>query len=77
MRRRERSIAPIPLPTLDLPHIQPRLTMLGAEDCQRIHQASCTILERTGVRVYHEGGLSLLRQAGAKIDGDWARIPAA
>ncbi len=77
MRRRERTAAPAAAPTLDLPHIPPRLAMLSAEDCQRIHQASCTILERTGVRVYHEGGLELLRQAGARVDGDWVHIPAA
>lgn len=76
MRRRERTAVPAAAPALDLPHIPPRLTMLSAEDCQRIHQASCTILERTGVRVYHEGGLQLLRQAGAAVDGDWVRIPA-
>jgi trimethylamine--corrinoid protein Co-methyltransferase len=78
MRRRERRAAPVAamdMTTLDLPHIQPRLTMLSQEDCRRIHEASCRILERTGVKVYHEGGLQLLRQAGARVEGDWVRIP--
>ncbi len=76
MRRRDRPTAPTAAPTLDLPHLAPRLAMLSAEDCQRIHQASCAILERTGVRVYHEGGLKLLQQAGARVEGDWVHIPA-
>ncbi len=75
MRHRERRpAASVIPPSPDLPHLAPRLTMLGPDDCQRLHMASCSILARTGVRVYHEGGLQLLRQAGAQVDGDRVRI---
>jgi trimethylamine--corrinoid protein Co-methyltransferase len=62
-----------PLP--DLPHLQPKLGMLSRDDCLRLHQASLEVLRRTGVRVYSEAGLKLLREAGAAIDGDRARFP--
>jgi len=54
----------------------PKLTMMGEEDCHRLHAASCRILERTGIRVYHEPALQLFRQAGAHVDGDLVKIPA-
>ncbi len=44
--------------------------MLDRDDCLRLHQASCRILHETGVRVYSPAGLALLRQGGARIDGD-------
>jgi trimethylamine---corrinoid protein Co-methyltransferase len=58
----------------DLPRVRPRLTMLDREDCLRLHQASCTILAETGVRVYSQVGLNLLRAGGAHTDGDLVRI---
>ncbi len=61
----------------NVPHRQPRLTMLGRDDCKQIHQASCQILSRTGVKVYNARGQALLRAAGAMVDGDLARIPPA
>jgi len=48
--------------------------MLSRDDCLRLHQASCRILHETGVRVYSPAGLALLRQGGARIDGDLARL---
>ena len=48
----------------------PRLEMLSREQCERIHLASLEILRRTGVRVYHEGALDLLRKSDAIITGD-------
>ncbi len=62
-----------PLP--DVPHRRPRLSMLTRDDCEQVHQASCRILSRTGVKVYNACGLALLRAAGASIDGDLARLP--
>ncbi len=59
----------------DFPRIQPKLSMLGREDCLRIHQASCDILKNIGVVVHSPEGLDLLRKAGAAIDGETARIP--
>ncbi len=64
-----------PLP--DVPHRAPRLSMLSRDDCDQIHQASCQILNRTGVKVYNARGLELLRAAGAAVDGELARIPPA
>jgi trimethylamine--corrinoid protein Co-methyltransferase len=45
----------------------PTLTMLGQAHCETIHLASLEILRRTGVRVYHDGALNLLRGAGAEV----------
>ncbi|ATW26502.1 trimethylamine methyltransferase family protein [Candidatus Formimonas warabiya] len=41
-----------------------------------LHLASLEILERTGVRVYDEEALKLLKEAGAYVSGDLVRIPA-
>jgi trimethylamine--corrinoid protein Co-methyltransferase len=54
----------------------PRLEMLSQEQCEAIHLASLEILRRTGVRVYHEEALDLLRQTDAVItDADLVRFP--
>jgi trimethylamine--corrinoid protein Co-methyltransferase len=44
--------------------------MLSDEQCETIHFASLEILRRTGVRVYHDGALSLLRESGAVISDE-------
>jgi trimethylamine--corrinoid protein Co-methyltransferase len=41
--------------------------MLSREQCQAIHRASLEILRRTGVRVFHEQALQLLRKADAVV----------
>lgn len=71
--RRPRLTVADPLP--DLPRIYPKFTMLEREDCLRIHQASCRILHNTGVLVYCEDALKLLRQAGAVIEDELVKIP--
>ena len=54
----------------------PWLSMLSREQCEAIHLASLEILRRTGVRVYHEEALDLLRQTDAIIaDGNLVRFP--
>jgi len=78
MKRRRRSRRPTmtmaaPLP--DLPRIRPKFSMLDASARLRIHQASCEILHKTGVQVYSEAGLALLRDAGAAIDDTLVKIP--
>jgi trimethylamine--corrinoid protein Co-methyltransferase len=56
----------------------PRLTMLSREQCETIHRASLEILRRTGVRVFYDGALDLLRQTDALIsDGNLVRFPPA
>lgn len=58
------------------PVMPPRLTMLDDEQCNTIHRASLEILRRTGVRVYHDGALDLLRQTDAVIsDENLVRFP--
>jgi len=55
----------------------PRLAMLTREQCEIVHRASLEILRRTGVRVYHDQALALLREAGAVItNGNLAHLPA-
>jgi trimethylamine--corrinoid protein Co-methyltransferase len=50
---------------------------LTQEQCQQLHNASLEILERTGVRLFNDEALSLVRKAGAKIsDGNRVRFPA-
>jgi len=53
----------------------PRLGMLTNDQCEVIHRASLEILRRTGVRVYHEEALALLRQADVTItEGNLVRF---
>ncbi|MFQ5576285.1 MAG: trimethylamine methyltransferase family protein [Anaerolineae bacterium] len=59
----------------DLPRLRPKMTMLGRDDCLKIHRASLQILRRTGVQVYSRAGLDLLRHAGAAIDGELVKLP--
>jgi trimethylamine:corrinoid methyltransferase-like protein len=42
---------------------------------KQIHQASLTVLERTGLHVENEEALALYRQGGARVDGNrvWPR----
>jgi trimethylamine--corrinoid protein Co-methyltransferase len=72
-KRRSRMTEAVPLP--DLPRIRPQLTMLAREDCLRLHRASREILRQTGVRVYCEAALNLLREAGAVVVDNLAKIP--
>ena len=55
----------------------PHLNMLTHEQCEIVHRASLEILRRTGVRVYHDGALALLRETDAVItDGNLVHLPA-
>jgi trimethylamine--corrinoid protein Co-methyltransferase len=52
--------------------------MLSHEQCETIHLASLEILRRSGVRVYHDEALDLLRDTDAIIgDGNCVRFPPA
>jgi trimethylamine---corrinoid protein Co-methyltransferase len=42
-----------------------------------VHEATLTVLDKTGIEVHHEGALELLTGARAKVDGARVRIPAA
>jgi trimethylamine--corrinoid protein Co-methyltransferase len=53
------------------------MTMLDEEQCQTIHAASLEILRRTGVRVYHDEALEMLRASDALVsDDNLVRFPA-
>jgi trimethylamine--corrinoid protein Co-methyltransferase len=53
------------------------LQALDPSQCERIFLAALEILERVGVRVHEPQGLELLRQAGARVQGDRACLPSA
>jgi trimethylamine--corrinoid protein Co-methyltransferase len=55
---------------------RPRLSVLGNEQIEQIHQATLEVLERTGVQITHPRALALLDGAGARVDGNRVRIPA-
>jgi len=49
---------------------------LPAYQCEKLHQASLGILERSGARLYHQPAVDLLRRAGAEVfDGNRVLIP--
>ena len=52
-----------------------RTTALDQEACDRLHAATVTVLERTGVEVQHEEALAMLAKAGARVEGTRVRIP--
>ncbi len=54
---------------------RPELKMLDRADCERIHQASCEILEQIGVVFHHDEALALLRNAGAVVSDNLVKIP--
>ena len=54
-----------------------RTRALDDEACHALHAATLQALERTGVEVRHETALTLLAKAGARVDGQRVRLPAA
>jgi trimethylamine--corrinoid protein Co-methyltransferase len=58
-----------------LTRVIPQMSMMKPEDCLQIHQASLQILRQTGVQVFGEEGLQLLKQAGARVEDKLARLP--
>jgi trimethylamine---corrinoid protein Co-methyltransferase len=62
---------------LSIPTFQPRLKVLDRRQVLAIHTAALEIIEKTGVKMEHEGARRMLVDAGArKFDQDWVRIPA-
>lgn len=49
---------------------------LSDHRCSRIYAACLQVLERTGVLMYEPEAVTILRQAGAQVDGNRVRIPA-
>ncbi len=52
-----------------------RLNYMAMSQCKKIHLAALEILERVGVRLYLQEAVELLREAGAKVNGNLVRIP--
>lgn len=54
----------------------PSYRLLTEDQIKEIHRASLEVLETVGVRVRHEEGVQLLRDAGCRVkDGDVVQIP--
>jgi len=50
---------------------------LSPEQCARLHNGSLEILSRTGVRLYHQEAIDLLKRGGASVsEGNRVRVPA-
>lgn len=54
-----------------------RLVVWDDDACWRVHDATLAVLEETGVEVREARARELLTEAGARLDGTRARIPAA
>src|SRR5512143_4049010 len=48
---------------------------MGQQECEKIHLATCEILERVGIDVHDEKALKVLVKGGANADGIRVRIP--
>jgi trimethylamine--corrinoid protein Co-methyltransferase len=48
---------------------------MGQQECEKVHLATCEILERVGVDVHDEKALQVLVKGGARADGIRVRIP--
>ena len=55
---------------------QPQLRFLSEGDKKKIYSAALTVLEETGMRLFHEEALQLLKGAGCTVKGDTVRVPA-
>ncbi len=44
-----------------------QFSRLSPDQCQKLHNASLEILERTGVRLYDQEAIDLLKKAGASF----------
>lgn len=53
----------------------PQFRVLSQDECEAIYSSSLEVLERTGVRIQHDGALSLLKEAGAGVNDNVAHIP--
>jgi trimethylamine--corrinoid protein Co-methyltransferase len=52
------------------------LNLYTEDQLEEIHLATLDILERVGVKVFEEESLQLLRDGGARIDGNLVKLPA-
>lgn len=52
------------------------LNILTRDQCDEIHYATLEVLADVGINVFEEEALTLLKKGGARVDGNWVRIPA-
>jgi trimethylamine--corrinoid protein Co-methyltransferase len=55
----------------------PNFGRLTVEQCERLHEATLHVLERTGLVMEEPEALELVKKAGAEVDGTRVRIPGA
>ena len=55
--------------------IKPRLQFLGPDQVRRLHEATLSLMERTGFKVTHHKAREILHGYGCRIDKDRVRIP--
>jgi len=53
----------------------PQFEVLSENQRERIYSAALEVMEHTGIRIQSKEALSLLKEAGARINGEIARIP--
>ena len=62
--------------TNDRTFLSAQFRRMSDEQCQKIHWASLEVMERTGVRLYEQEAVDLVKKAGAHVsDGNRVRIP--
>ena len=56
-------------------NFRPNLQVLSTDQIRKLHEATASLLERTGVRVTHSTAREIFSGSGARVDGDRVRIP--
>lgn len=56
-------------------HIKPRQRFLSTAQIQGLHEATLSLMERTGLRVTHKQAQEILHGHGCSVDGDRVRLP--
>lgn len=57
--------------------LSPQFTLWTDDQCHKMHMAALEILGRTGVLVYHQEALGLLKEAGCLVSGNLVKYPPA
>jgi trimethylamine--corrinoid protein Co-methyltransferase len=73
-RERRAGHAPIPVRMAPISYHLPLYEVLDAEGIERLHQASFRILSEYGIAFYDEETRNILRDHGARVEGDIARF---
>jgi len=57
--------------------LSPRFRVLSDEQCEQLFQAALECLQRVGMKVFNKEGREMLGTAGAIVEGELVRLPAA